>query len=491
MEFYKYEGLTYDDVSLVVKYSDILPEQTDVSGKFSRNINLYVPFVSAAMDTVTEANMAIAMATFGGIGVIHKNLSIDRQAEEVKKVKHYLNGLIKDPVVFHPEQTVYEMLEIKEKKNYSFTGFPIVDANRILKGIVTARDIKFLSDNNIKLSQIMTTNLITAPENTTLVEAFKIMVKNKVGKLPIVDKDGKLKGLYSFHDVKTLIENIEPYYNRDKEHRLRVAAAISPYDEERAEELYRAKVDALVIDTAHGHTKGVIETVKMLKEKYSDSLDVVAGNIATEEAAKDLMNAGVDAVKVGIGPGSICTTRVVAGVGTPQLTAIYNVAKATENRVPIIADGGIKQSGDVGKAIAAGASSVMMGSIFAGTQESPGEKIIHQGRTYVVYRGMGSLEAMKNSKASRERYGQRDVSDDKQIVPQGIEGLVIFRGSVADIIYQFVGGLKYTLGYCGARNLNELRQNAEFLKVSPAGLREAHPHDIKIIKDAPNYFTED
>jgi len=490
MEFYRYEGLTYDDVSLVVKYSDILPEQTDVSEKFSRNISLYVPFVSAAMDTVTESNMAIAMATVGGIGVIHKNLSIDRQAEEVRKVKHYLNGLIKDPVTFRPEQTVYEMLEIREKKKYSFTGFPIVDANGILKGIVTARDIKFLSDYNIKLSQIMTTNLITAPENITLVEAFKIMVKNKVGKLPIVDKNGKLKGLYSFHDVKTLIENIEPYYNRDKEHRLRVAAAISPYDEERAEELFKVNVDALVIDTAHGHTKGVIETVKMLKSKYSDSLDVIAGNIATEEAAKDLINAGVDAIKVGIGPGSICTTRVVAGVGTPQLTAIYNVAKAAEDKVPIIADGGIKQSGDIGKAIAAGTSSVMMGSIFAGTQESPGEKIIHQGRTYVIYRGMGSLEAMKNAKGSRERYGQCDVSDEKKLVPQGIEGLVIFRGSVTDIIYQFVGGLKYTLGYCGARNLKELRQKAEFIKVSSAGLREAHPHDVKIIKDAPNYFTE-
>lgn len=490
MEFYKYEGLTYDDVSLVVKYSDILPEHTDVSSKFSRNINLFVPFVSAAMDTVTESKMAIAMATVGGIGVIHKNLSIDRQADEVRKVKQYLNGLIREPVVFHPEQTVSEMLEIRERRNYSFTGFPIVDASGILRGIVTARDIKFLSDYSIQLSQIMTKNVVTAPENTTLVEAFKIMVKHKVGKLPIVDNSNKLKGLYSFHDVKTLIENIEPYYNRDSEHRLRVAAAISPYDDERADELYRAKVDALVIDTAHGHSKGVIDTVKNLKTKYGNTVDIVAGNIATGDAALELLNVGADAVKVGVGPGSICTTRVVAGVGTPQLTAIYNVAKAVGGKIPIIADGGVKQSGDIGKALAVGANSVMMGSILAGTQESPGEKIIHQGRTYVVYRGMGSLEAMKSSKGSRERYGQRDVLNEKELVPQGIEGLVMFRGSLSDIIHQFVGGLRYTLGYCGAKNISELMKKAEFIRVSSAGLREAHPHDIKIIKDAPNYFTE-
>ncbi len=490
MEFYRFEGLTFDDVSLVVKYSDILPEQADVSSRFSRRISLYVPFASAAMDTVTESKMAIAMATIGGIGVIHKNLGVDRQAEEVRTVKHYLNGLISEPVVFHPEQTVSQMIEIKERNKYSFSGFPIVDAGRMLKGIVTSRDIKFLSDYSIRLSEIMTRNLVTAPENTTLVEAFKIMMNNKVGKLPIVDKNGKLTGLYSFHDVKTLIENIEPYYNRDKEHRLRVAAAISPHDEERAEELFKAKVDAFVIDTAHGHTKGVIETVKMLKARYGDSVDVVAGNIATGEAGRALVDAGADAVKVGIGPGSICTTRVVAGVGTPQLTAIFNVAKAIGDEVPIIADGGVKQSGDIGKGLAVGASSLMMGSMLAGTQESPGEKIIHQGRTYVVYRGMGSLEAMKGSKGSRERYGQRDVSDEKHLVPQGIEGLVLFRGAVADVIHQFVGGLRYTMGYCGARTVPDLRRNAEFVKVSSAGLREAHPHDIKIIKDAPNYFAE-
>jgi IMP dehydrogenase len=336
----------------------------------------------------------------------------------------------------------------------------------------------------------MTKKIITAPENTELSDAFKIMITKKIGKLPIVDKNNRIVGLYSFHDVKTLIENMEPYYNRDKEYRLRVAAAVGPYEEERAELLIKNKVDALVIDTAHGHSKGVIETVKIFKKKYGDSVDIVAGNIATAEAARALVDAGADALKVGIGPGSICTTRVVTGVGTPQISAIFNVVKEVGDEVPVIADGGIKQSGDLGKAIAAGASSIMMGSLFAGTQESPGEKIIHQGRTYVVYRGMGSLEAMKLQAGSRERYGQCDVSDEKKLVPQGIEGLVLFRGTIADLILQFIGGLCYTLGYCGSKNLQEFRTKAEFIKVSPAGIREAHPHDIKIIKDAPNYFSE-
>ncbi len=489
MEFYKFEGLTFDDVSLVVKYADFLPDEVDVSGKFSRNIALNTPFVSAAMDTVTESKMAIAMAIAGGIGVIHKNLTIERQAEEVLTVKHYLNGLIDDPVVFRPDQTVAEMLDMKEKNNYSFSGFPIVEGGRI-KGIITSRDIKFLTDYNVKLSEVMTRDLIKAPESTPLLEAFRIMIKNKIGKLPIVDKSDKLVGLYSFHDVKTLIENIEPNYNRDKEHRLRVAAAIAPYDGERADVLVKSKVDALVIDTAHGHSKGVIETVKMLKGKYGNSIDVIAGNIATGEGARALIDAGADALKVGIGPGSICTTRVVAGVGIPQLTSIYRVVREVGDEVPVIADGGVKQSGDIGKALAAGASSVMMGSLFAGTNESPGENIIHQGRTYVVYRGMGSLEAMKMQRGSRERYGQKDVDDEKKLVPQGIEGLVLYRGSVNDVIHQFAGGLRYALGYCGSKNLNEFRKNAEFVKVSNAGLKEAHPHDVKIIKDAPNYFSE-
>ncbi len=483
-------GLTFDDVSLVTQYADFLPAETDISSRFSRRITLNAPFVSAAMDTVTESVMSIAMATFGGIGVIHKNLEPEKQADEVRRVKNYLHGFISSPVVFHPDQTVAEMLAEKDRRKYSFSGFPITNPDGTIAGIITSRDIKFLTDYNVKLKLVMSTRLVTAPEATSLDNAFQIMVKNKIGKLPIVNEEGRLTGLYSFHDVKTLIENIEPNYNRDKEHRLRVAAAIGPYDEERAEVLADAKVDAIVIDTAHGHSKGVVETVKLLRSQYGDKFDIVAGNIATSEGAKALLDAGVDAVKVGIGPGSICTTRVVAGVGVPQLTAVYEASKALGDEIPVISDGGIRQSGDVGKAMAAGASSVMMGSVLAGTKESPGEKIWHQGRTYVVYRGMGSLEAMKNSKASRERYGQSDVDEEEKLVPQGIEGMVLYRGEVKEVLHQFSGGLRYALGYCGTRNICEFRKNARLIRVSSAGLREAHPHDIKIIKDAPNYSTQ-
>jgi len=316
------------------------------------------------------------------------------------------------------------------------------------------------------------------------------MAKEKIGKLPIVDSEKKLQGLYSFHDVKTLIENIEPDYNRDEEHQLRVAAAIGPYDYERADALVAVEVDALVIDTAHGHSKGVIETVAALKKQYGDKVDVVAGNVATAEAGKALAKAGADAVKVGIGPGSICTTRVVAGVGVPQLTAIYETRKALGDSVPLIADGGIKQSGDIAKALAAGASSVMMGSVLAGTQESPGEKVLHQGKMYVIYRGMGSVAAMKTQKGSRERYGQEDVDSENKLVPQGIEGMVLFRGEVQNVIHQYLGGLKYSLGYCGAKNIEQLWANARFIRITGAGLREAHPHDVKMTKDAPNYASE-
>ena len=490
MKTYKYEGLTFDDVSLVTLYSDFLPSDSVTTSLFSKNISMNIPFISAAMDTVTESKMAIAMARLGGIGVIHKNLSIENQAQEVANVKHYLNGLIKSPVTFHQDVTVTEMLLEKEQRKISFSGFPITDNDGKLVGLVTARDMKFLSDYNVKLKEIMTTDLITAPESTQLLKAFQIMAKNKVGKLPIVNQSGKLTGLYSFHDVKTLIENVEPDYNRDEEHQLRVAAAIGPYDEERAEALVNAEVDALIIDTAHGHSKGVIETVSNLKKQYGSDVDIVAGNIATGEAGKALVKAGADAVKVGIGPGSICTTRVVAGVGVPQLSAIYEVRKAIGPKVPLIADGGIKQSGDIAKALAMGASTVMMGSILAGTNESPGEKILHQGKRYVIYRGMGSVAAMKEGKGSRERYGQEDVNSVNKLVPQGIEGMVLFRGEVANVIHQYMGGLKYSLGYCGTRTIPELQERARFVKISSAGLREAHPHDIKISKDAPNYSTE-
>lgn len=488
MASFRYEGLTFDDVSLVTQYADFLPDNADISTRLTRNITMNIPFLSAAMDTVTESEMAIAMARLGGIGVIHKNLTVEAQAEEVRKVKHYLNGLIKSPVVFYPDQTVEEMLAIKDMRKYSFSGFPIVERSGSLVGIVTARDLKFLTDYSMKIETVMTKNPVTAPAETALNEAFGIMITRKVGKLPIVDKAGKLVGLYSFHDVKTLIENVEPDYNRDKNHQLRAAAAIGPYDQARAAALAAVGVDLFVVDTAHGHSKGVVETVKLLKKAYP-SIDVIAGNIATADAAKALADAGADGVKVGIGPGSICTTRVVAGVGVPQLSAVYNVRKALPDDVPVIADGGIRQSGDVAKAIAAGASSVMMGSVLAGTQESPGEKIIHQGRRYVVYRGMGSLAAMKTSKGSRERYGQADVEDEKKLVPQGIEGMVPYRGSIFEVVHQFAGGLRYSCGYCGTRNIPDLQQKAVLVKVTNAGLKEAHPHDVTMLKDAPNYMS--
>ena len=486
MEHFQYEGLTFDDVSLLTQYADFLPDEADISTSFSKNIKLNIPFVSAAMDTVTESEMAIAMAKLGGIGVIHKNLDPARQAEEVRKVKQYLNGLIRNPVVFHKNTTVEEMLNEKRSKEYSFSGFPIVDDEGRVVGIITSRDIKFLTDGKSKVSDIMTKKVLTAPVSTPMEKAYDIMRENKVGKLPLVDTEGHLRGLYSFQDVSALMTNMAPDYNRDPEHRLRVAAAVSPYDAERAAALVEAGVDALVIDTAHGHSKGVIDTLKMFKHDYPE-VDVVAGNIATGDAAKALMEAGADGIKVGIGPGSICTTRVVAGVGTPQVTAVYEAVKAVQGAVPVIADGGIKQSGDAAKALAFGATSVMMGSVLAATAESPGEKIIQQGRRFVVYRGMGSLEAMKKNKGSRERYGQADVDNTKKLVPQGVEGMVPFRGSLWEVVHQFVGGLRYSLGYCGARNLASLREKAQVIRVSSSALREAHPHDIQMLKDAPNY----
>lgn len=482
-------GLTFDDVSLVTQYADFLPDEANVASSFSRNIRLNIPFISAAMDTVTQSEMAIAIALEGGIGVIHKNQDVISQGKQVARVKHYLNGLIHDPVVFHKEQRVTDLLAEKERRNFQFTGFPIVDDQGCLIGILTARDIKFLRETDVPVEEAMTKNLITAGASTTMDDAFNIMVDNQIGKLPIVDKDGKLIGLYSFSDVKDIYENTNPLFNRDNQHRLRVAAAISPDDDERIQALIDADVDALVIDTAHGDSKGVIETVRELKSAGVRQ-DVIAGNIGTAEAAKHLLDAGADAVKVGIGPGSICTTRVVAGVGIPQLTAVYEVRKAIGDEIPVISDGGITYSGDVAKAVAAGAFSVMMGSVLAATEESPGEKLIHQGRTYVAYRGMGSLDAMKANKGSRVRYGQKDVSNPDHLVPQGIEGLVPYRGKVAAVLHQYVGGLRFSLGYCGARDLVELQSKAKFIRVSSASLHEAHPHGVKVIKDAPNYQTK-
>jgi IMP dehydrogenase len=486
MEQFSGEGLTFDDVSLISQYADFLPEQADTRTRLTTRIGLNIPFVSAAMDTVTEAPMAIAMALLGGIGIIHKNLPPKQQARYVSTVKHYLNGLIQDPIVFRDTDTLATVMQTKQEKGYKFSGFPIVNASGALVGILTAADIKFARSRTVRVAEIMTTKVISAPPGTTLQEAYEIMCAKRIGKLPLVEK-GKLVGLYSFTDVSMLIENVEPMYNRDRKYRLRVGAAIGPNDQHRVEILAAKNVDVVVVDTAHGHTKGVIEMVRWVKKHYPD-IDIVAGNIATGEAALALRQAGADGVKVGIGPGSICTTRVVAGVGVPQITAIYECARALEGSLPIIADGGIRHSGDVPKAFVAGADTVMVGSILAGTEESPGEKIIHQGRQYVVYRGMGSLAALREGQGSRERYGQGGA-DEEELVPQGIEGIVPYAGTVKKVMIQFCGGLRSAMGFCGCPTIPELQQRGRYVRVTQAGVVEAHPHDVKIIKEAPNYRT--
>ncbi len=482
-----YLGLTFDDVSLVTQYADFLPQDASIKSRFSRNIELNIPFVSAAMDTVTEAPMAIAIARLGGIGVLHKNMSAKAQAAEVRKVKLHSNGLIQQPVSFRDSDDIATVLRTKQEKGLPFSGFPILDANDRVVGILTAKDLKFITDRKVSVASVMTGKLISASAGTTLEQAYKIMTEARIGKLPLLDDKGNLAGLYSFHDVRALMTGSSKQENLDSRYQLRVAAAISPYDYERAEALINAGVDAITIDTAHGHSKGVVDTVRELKKRYGSKVDVVAGNVGTGEGAKALADAGADGVKVGIGPGSICTTRVVCGVGIPQISAIWTASRALPLDVPVIADGGIKQSGDVPKAIAAGASAVMMGGLLAATEESPGEKVMHQGRRFVVYRGMGSLEAMKAGQGSRERYGQGDVEDSSQLVPQGIEGQVPYRGTVSSVLHQFAGGLRFSLGYNGARSVAELQSKARMVQVTSAGLREAHPHDIQMIRDAPNY----
>ncbi len=486
MDSFPHEALTFDDVSLVTRYADFLPSETDLSSRFSRNITVNIPFVSAAMDTVTETRMAIAMAMLGGIGVVHKNISAEEQAAVVRTVKHHLNGLIQNPVTFRARQSLADVERIRAEKGYSFSGFPILDDNDRLVGILTAADIKFAPDPNAPIADIMTSQVITAPPDTTLEDAYHIMQKHKIGKLPLVN-EGKLVGLYSYTDVSTLIHNVRPMYNRDDRYRLRVAAAVGPGDYDRVAVLRRNEVDCLVIDTAHGHTRGVIEMTSWIKKHHPD-VDVIAGNIATAEAAVALHKAGADAVKVGIGPGSICTTRVIAGVGIPQITAIYECARALRGAIPVVADGGIRNSGDVAKALAAGADTVMMGSVLAGTEESPGEKILFQGRQYVLYRGMGSLSAMQTRLGSRQRYAQADIPEE-ELVPQGIEGMVPYSGTVEKVMNQFSGGLRAAMGYCGCRNIDELHSFARFVRITHAGVVEAHPHDVKITKEAPNYRT--
>jgi len=484
MSVFPEDALTFDDVSLVTQYSDFLPSATDLTTQLSRRIALNIPFLSAAMDTVTEARMAIAMAMLGGIGIIHKNLSAAEQSDMVATVKHHLHGLIAKPVTFRHTMTLRQVREACVAKGYTFSGFPIVDDKKRLVGILTSRDVRFSKDPNARIDTVMTRRVITAPPATTQEQAYRIMQRRKIGKLPLV-YNGKLVGLYSYSDVQTLIQKAKPQYNRDAHFRLRVGAAVGPGDHARVEQLAEKGIDVVVVDTAHGHSKGVIEMTRWVKRHYPD-LDVIAGNIATAEAARALRAAGADAIKVGIGPGSICTTRVVAGVGIPQIRAIYDCARAVENEIPVIADGGIRHSGDVPKALAAGADCVMMGGNLAGTDESPGEKIINQGRQYVVYRGMGSLEAMRAREGSRERYGQSGA-DESSLVPQGIEGIVPHAGTVEKVMVQFCGGLRAALGYCGCRTIDTLRRKGRFVRITHAGVIEAHPHDVRILKEAPNY----
>ena len=478
------EGLTYDDVLLVPQYSEVLPRDVDISSNLTRKIKLNVPIISAAMDTVTEANMAIAMAQEGGIGIIHKNMTIEEQGKQVRKVKRSESGMIHDPITLEANVLLKDALAIMKENKIG--GIPIVDKNKELKGIITNRDLRFQKNLNVPISEVMTKkNLVTGSIGTNLIEAEKILTKHKVEKLPLVDKDNKLVGLITFKDIMKV--KSRPKSSRDQLGRLRVGAGVGVTADtlERVKTLEQSGVDVVVIDTAHGHSKGVIEMLKKIKKEFP-KLEVIVGNIATAEAAKDLVKAGADAVKVGIGPGSICTTRVIAGVGFPQFSAVYEVAKAIKGLgVPVIADGGIRHTGDIPKALAAGASSVMAGSLFAGVEESPGETIILDARKYKTYRGMGSIEAMKQG--SKDRYFQDAEDDIKKLVPEGIVGRVSFKGGLADVIYQLVGGLRAGMGYCGAKNIKTLQDKAKFVRITQSGIIESHPHDIIITKEAPNY----
>jgi len=478
------EGLTYDDVLLIPAYSEVLPREVSIKTKFTRNISLNVPIVSAAMDTVTESAMAIAIAREGGIGVLHKNMTITEQATEVRKVKRAESGMIIDPVTLDLEAIVSDAKQ--SMKEHSIGGIPIVDNNGLLKGIVTNRDLRFEKNDHRPITEVMTSeNLVTTSEGTSLEEAEVILQNYKIEKLPVVDGDFKLIGLITFRDITKLSQ--KPISNKDQYGRLRVAAAIGVTHDalERTKALVGSGVDAIIIDTAHGHTKGVVSVLKNIKSEFPN-LDVVVGNIATADAAKYLVEAGADAVKVGIGPGSICTTRVVAGVGFPQFSAVLEVAAALKDSdVPVIADGGIRYTGDIPKALAAGADCVMLGSLLAGTKESPGETIIYEGRKFKSYRGMGSVEAMKEG--SKDRYFQ-DVEDDiKKLVPEGIVGRVPYKGALYESIHQFVGGIRAGMGYCGAKDIQTLKNTGKFVKITSSGISESHPHNVMITKEAPNY----
>jgi IMP dehydrogenase len=477
------EGLTFDDVLVLPAKSNVIPAHADVSTKFSRNIELSIPILSSAMDTVTESKMAISLAQQGGIGIIHRNMSIDKQAEEVDKVKRHESGMIVDPITMRPHNKIYEAKEVMKK--YKISGLPITDEKNKLVGILTNRDIRFETRLNLTIEKTMTKDLVTVPLGTSLEEAEKLFHKHKIEKILMVDKDHRLKGLITYKDILKRIQY--PSAAKDDFGRLRVGAAIGVGEEtsERAKALVEAKLDVMVIDTAHGHSQRVLDTVKMIKKEFPKQ-ELIAGNIGTTEAAKNLVELGVDAVKVGVGPGSICTTRVVTGAGIPQITAISDVFKITQAAgVPLIADGGVKYSGDITKAIVAGASSVMLGNVLAGTEESPGEVIIYQGRSYKTYRGMGSIEAMRQG--GRDRYFQDTLTSEEKIAPEGIEGRVPYKGSVTHIIQMMVEGLKAGMGYAGCKTIQMLQKKAKFIKISGAGVRESHVHDVIITKEAPNY----
>lgn len=477
------QGLTFDDVLLIPARSDVLPRDVDVRTHLTQNVTLNIPVMSAGMDTVTEAEMAIAMAREGGIGVIHKNMSIDEQAREVKLVKRSEHGIIVDPIYLAPDNTLSDADELMNK--YHISGVPITENGKLV-GIITNRDMRFETDLSRPISDIMTSKgLITAPEHTTMEEAKRILQAHRIEKLPLVDDDGHLKGLITIRDIEKMRKY--PNSNKDSDGRLKVAAAIGVTSdvEDRVEALLDAKADVLVIDTAHGHSEGVLQTIRRLRKAFPH-LELIAGNVATYDATKALIEAGVSAVKVGIGPGSICTTRVIAGIGVPQITAIYDCAKAAEGTgIPIIADGGIQYSGDIAKALGAGASCVMLGNLLAGTEEAPGEMIIYQGKNYKSYRGMGSLGAMQAG--SKDRYFQQNA---KKLVPEGIEGRIPYKGHVSDVLFQLIGGLRASMGYCGAKNIKAMNEDTQFIQITGAGLRESHPHDVSITKEAPNYSVK-
>jgi len=478
-----YQGITFDDVLLEPAFSEVIPGECDVRTQLTRRIELNIPMISSPMDTVTEAEMAIALAQEGGLGIIHKNMSIDRQTEEVDKVKRSANGIIVDPVTMPPDATVHRAREVMAQHNVS--GVPITEPGGKLVGILTRRDLRFLENNDLRVGEVMTKNhLVTATGNVTLEEAEKILTANKVEKLLLVDEKYSLTGLITIKDIDMMRKF--PQACKDRLGRLRVGAAVGVLEYERAASLISKGVDVLVVDSAHGHSTNVIETVRTLKQRWD--IDVVAGNIATKQGAEDLIRAGADAVKVGIGPGSICTTRVISGVGVPQITAIMQAVQAAkETGVPVIADGGVRYSGDITKALAAGAHCVMIGGLFAGLTESPGELILYQGRTFKVYRGMGSMGAMV--KGSSERYRQRGERGTEKLVPEGVEGRVSFRGPLGPFVYQLVGGLRAGMGYCGTQTIHDLRTKARFIQVTAASVRESHPHDIAITQEAPNYSS--